>query len=234
MHAGVRCHPARGFTLVELLIALAIVSLIALMLFSGLRLGARAWEGVDAVSERVSAMRGTRDFLLSSLSQARYVSLKQEERIVSSFTGLADRLELAAPLSEHVGMPGLYLLRFERVPNGESESLILTRWLVHPEVLEGGGDIPPWTSLDASSEYFSRATPVDLDLASGAFGQTLMIDHLDVFAITYFGLLDGDTEPDWHEEWVGQSGLPNLVRIELGTTAQSWPDLIVALPGRSF
>ncbi len=46
---GIPCHPqfrrlsaARGFTLVELLIALAIVYLIMVLLFDGLRVGTRS------------------------------------------------------------------------------------------------------------------------------------------------------------------------------------------------
>ncbi|NEX17237.1 MAG: general secretion pathway protein GspJ, partial [Halochromatium sp.] len=36
----------RGFTLVELLIALSLIGIITLLLFSGLRLGSRSWEAV--------------------------------------------------------------------------------------------------------------------------------------------------------------------------------------------
>ena len=46
-----------GFTLIELIIALALIALITLLLFSGLRLGARAWDGVDALSERHAELR---------------------------------------------------------------------------------------------------------------------------------------------------------------------------------
>jgi general secretion pathway protein J len=225
---------ARGFTLVELLIALAMVSLITLMLFSGLRLGSRAWEGVDAVSERISEVRVARDFLMTTFSQTRSTNLTIDGQMVSVFAGDQERLELAAPLSERVGVPGLYILRLGLEANGDDESLVLTRWLIHPEVLEGSGDIPAWEPLDSDSAVPQWAAIEDMDTAAGAFGRTLLLDRVADFEIAYFGTLDGEVDPDWHDEWLRQSTMPTLLRVRLGTPAQAWPDLIVSIPARLF
>jgi general secretion pathway protein J len=227
--ARFRAASEGGFTLVELLIALALVSLITLMLFSGLRLGSRAWEGVDAVSEQVSEVRVARDFLVSTLSQVRPTSLTLEAEMVAVFAGDGERLEFVAPLSEHVGVPGLYVLRIELVPTDQDQALILTRWLVHPEVLEGFEDIPAWEPLGEDSGLFLDAVARDTDAAAGAFGRTVLLDRVADFRIAYYGMADGDIEPDWHEEWLGQAGLPTLLQIRLATPAQSWPDLVVGL-----
>ena len=45
-------HTTRGFTLVELLVVLALVSLISLALAGSLRFGGRVWERVQPGSER--------------------------------------------------------------------------------------------------------------------------------------------------------------------------------------
>ena len=100
-----------GFTLVELLIAMTLVGLITLLLFSGLRLGTRAWEGVEAAADRTGALRVARNFLDRTLNQARVVSLTFDGEIISVFSGEAQALEFVAPLSEHVGIPGLYVVR---------------------------------------------------------------------------------------------------------------------------
>ncbi len=225
---------ARGFTLVELLIALAMVSLITLMLFSGLRLGSRAWEGVDAVSERISEVRVARDFLMTTLSQTRSTNLTIDGQLVSVFAGDHERLELAAPLSERVGVPGLYILRLGLEANGDDESLVLTRWLIHPEVLEGSGDIPAWEPLESDSAVPQWAAIEDMDTAAGAFGRTLLLDRVADFEIAYYGTLDGEVDPSWSDQWLGQSTMPRLLRVRLGTPAQAWPDLIVTIPARLF
>ncbi len=224
----------RGFTLVELLIALAIVSLITLMLFSGLSLGSRAWESVEAVSERVSEVRITRDFLMSTLSQARPTTVMVEAETLTVFAGDSERLEFAAPLSEQVGVPGLYILRLGLVALDDSEALVLTYWLIHPEVLEGSDDIPSWEPLEAESKLSLDEIPPNTDVAAGAFGRTLLLSPVAEFAIAYFGTADGETEPDWHEEWFGQSTLPSLLQIRLATPAQSWPDLMVSLAAAQY
>jgi general secretion pathway protein J len=225
-------EPGNGFTLIELLIALAIVSLITLMLFSGLQLGSRAWEGVDAISEQVSEVRVAQDFLLWMLTQARPTTLTLDGEVVSVFAGDSERLELAAPLSEHVGVPGLYVLRLGLAPIGDGQGLVLTHWLAHPEVLQGSNGIPPWEPLDEDSGLFveDEDWSRDTDAAAGAFGRTVLLEPVGELAIAYFGMADGDLEPDWHEEWLGQSTLPALLRIHLSTPAQTWPDLVVKLP----
>lgn len=224
----------RGFTLIELLIALALVSLITLMLFSGLRLGSRAWDGVDAVSERVSEVRLVRDFLMSTLSQSHGATLMLEAQLLVVFAGDRQRLEFSAPLAEQVGVPGLYILRLEVVPSERDQALVLTRWLMHPDVLEGLDTAPAWEPLTEETDLFSSSPTQDLDLAGGAYGQTILLDPVSDFEIAYFGLADGEAEPAWREEWLGQSSQPIAVRIRLATPAQAWPDLVVQLPTRLF
>jgi general secretion pathway protein J len=220
-----------GFTLIELLIALAMVGLITLLLFSALRMGSRAWDSVDLVAERIGALRLTRDFLQQALSQARNVSLFIDGAPVWVFAGDGERIEFAAPLAERVGVPGLYILRLTLEDDGDSNDLILTRWLIHPEVLEGMDKVPAWKPLMETAGPRTSSMPLDRDAAAGAYGRTRLLEGVEVFEIRYFGIPNGETEPDWYEEWVNQTTLPWLVRVRLMTKGQSWPDLIVALPG---
>lgn len=221
-----------GFTLVELLIALAMVGLITLLLFSALRIGARAWDAVDLVAERTGALRLARDFLQRTLSQARGTTLIFDGAQVSAFAGDAERLEFVAPLAERVGVPGVYILRLTLVGDGDERDLVLTRWLIHPEVLDGTDAIPAWEPLRDDRGSLPASTPLDSDAAAGAFGRTLLLEGVDAFQIAYFGTLDGETEPEWQEDWIDQGALPSLVRIRLTTVHQTWPDLMVALPAQ--
>jgi general secretion pathway protein J len=220
----------RGFTLIELVIALAIIGLISLLLFSGLRLGGRSWEAVETVGERLSGLRLTDGFLRRTLGQTRATTATYDGQIVQVFAGESERLEWVAPLSEHVGLSGLYILRLQLEGAGEARTLILTRWLLHPEILEGGDEVPPWEPMTEQDAAAPSDLRTDLDTADGAFGRALLLENVSRFELAYYGLADGDSEPDWHEEWLEQTRPPNLVRIRLETTAQSWPDLIVALP----
>jgi len=215
-----------GFTLVELLIALALVSLITLLLFSGLRLGTHAWEGVETIAERTAEPRIAINFLARVLTQARPARVSFDAQEVLVFGGDAENLELVAPLSEHVGIPGLYILKLSLAREG---MLVLTRWLLHPDVLEGSGDIPEWEPFDGS-DRISAAGPLDEDLAAGAYGSTLLLDGVEDLKIAYFGILEGEQDPDWYQDWMEQPRMPQAVRIHLSTNEQTWPDLLIRLP----
>lgn len=224
-------RPPAGFTLVELLIALVLIAVITLLMFSGLRLGSRAWEGVEDVTERVGDLRVARNFLERTLRQARPASVVYNGMAQPVFSGDTQSLELAAPLSEHVGIPGLYVLRLVLEPNGEHDRLVLVRWLLHPEVLSGGDDYPAWEPLLESSGVARDVGPLDRDLAAGAYGRTVLLPEVERFELGYFGVDEGETEPEWFEEWEGASRLPLRVRLLVTTPRQSWPAAVVELSG---
>lgn len=222
---------AGGFTLVELLIALAMVALIALLLFSGLRLGSRAWEGVDASAERTGAMRLANEFLARTLTQVRPATLVVDEEEVSVFAGDEERLEFVAPLSDHVGVPGVYILRLGLEGSGKRRDLVLTRWLMHPEILEGKDDVPAWEPIEEDSEMSLGSVPRDSDSAGGAFGRTLLLEDVDALAIGYYGIPAGelgaesDAQPDANQQGASARGLGGTATPGLGDGSDAdWYD----------
>lgn len=60
----------RGFTLVETLVALTVVSLLAAMLYQGLRLGQRAWSGLNARAAAIDDVGVAQRILRQALDQA--------------------------------------------------------------------------------------------------------------------------------------------------------------------
>jgi general secretion pathway protein J len=232
---GRRCLPGRralGFTLIELIIALALIALITLLLFSGLRLGARAWDGVDALAERHAELRSARTFLDQALRQSRDLTLLLEDQEHQVFVGNGDSLEFAAPLSEYVGVPGLYILRLGLDGRGENRRLVLTRWLLHPDVLLGDDSTPEWMPLDPGSPGISGAPAEDKDLAAGAFGQTVLLDGVEDFELAYFGVaeeIDGLTQVAGTDAGPGQpevpqdpNGVPGLENEPEGQWYDEW------------
>lgn len=223
-----------GFTLVELLIAFVLVALISLLLFSGLRVGIRAWEGVEAAAEINTELRLTRDFLRRILSQARPVTLLVEAEPYLVFAGDGRQLEFVAPLSEQVGIPGLYLLRLGLENTALGSTLLLRRWLLNPEVLAGGGEVPAWQPLGSGESFLGDME--DQDVAAGAYGISLLLEGIEEFEISYFGIPDGedlalnvDAQPEWQSIWQNPTTLPQAVRIHLTKAQRVWPDLIVEL-----
>ena len=98
----------RGFTLIELMIALSLIALMVSLLFGGIRLGNRTWERVDATTTRSSEMRQIWQFLESRFRQARVEYEITEEasgsaKLVARVQGksglVANRINLTDPLA---------------------------------------------------------------------------------------------------------------------------------------
>jgi general secretion pathway protein J len=209
---------------------MVLIAVILALMFSGLRLGSRAWEGVETVSERVNDLRVARNVIERTLRQAHPATVVFDGEEWPVFAGDAESVELVAPLSEHVGIPGLYIVRLVLEPAGDHARLVLVRWLLHPDVLEGGDDYPAWEPLMEATTIAADVGPLDRDLAAGAYGRTVLLPQVEQFELAYFGTAEGETEPEWVAEWLQQPRLPQQVRIAVSTPRQSWPAAVVELP----
>ena len=114
---------------------------------------------------------------------------------------------------------------------------MLTRWLLHPDVLNGTPEIPEWEPYDGRG-LTGDAGGEDRDVAGGAYGTTVLAEGVAELDIAYFGppegspvgLPPGEGEGDWQAEWLDRQDLPTAVRIRLTTAARDWPDLMIQLP----
>lgn len=90
----------KGFTLVELLVALSLTALISIALFGGMRFGMRAWETGSERIERTTRIELVQSLIRRELSQARLPS-KRPGAPTSAFTGEPDRVIFIAPSPGH-------------------------------------------------------------------------------------------------------------------------------------
>lgn len=215
-----------GFTLIELLIALSLISIMMVLLYGGLRLGSRTWEGVETTSEQSEGLRLARGFLRRTLLQARSAYWQVDKSSLFLFLGDRQQLEFVTPLSGFVGIGGLYLLRFSQIGQGQRRNLVVQRWLVHRDILNGNGaGVPQWRPLEHSDTL-----KVPDDAALGLYGTNLLLPNVGQLTFSYFGPLPDGRGTEWQQDWQGRSRLPQLVKISLGKDA-GWPDLIVPLAG---
>ncbi len=214
-----------GFTLLEMLIALTLISLIMVMLFGGLRLASRTWEGVESKAQGTEAQRLARGFLRRSLLQSRQVLWKFERQKLAFFFGDDEQLEFVTPLAGHVGFGGMYLLRLAVLEREEGRrDLVMQRWLLNPRVLDGeAADVPQWEPLQRPGFI-----EVPFDGPMGVYGSSLLLEDVQGIELSYFGRFEGQKEAQWRDDWKWQTLLPQLVRIRL-LGMEDWPDLIVPL-----
>ncbi len=213
----------RGFTLMELLIALTLLSLILSVLYGGLRLGAKTWDAVDDRVTQTEEQRLVRGFLRRALLQTKSVEWEFPPHRYVMFFGDSRQLDFVSPLSGYVGLGGLYVMRLALVPHEDGKALIMQRWLLHPDVLEGQGDVPEWRPLESPGHL-----RIPYDHPSGVYGVSLLMESVDEMEFRYFGRKQRAKEWQWHTEWKEVPGLPDSIGLRIGPK-DDWPELIVSL-----
>lgn len=113
-----------GFTLLELVVAITLMGLVLVVLYSGLRLGMNGWDSGEQRAEATNRLRLVQEFLRRQLAQSMtvYQTGDEQERVVV-FAGQADTIEFVAPMLAQLGQGGLYRVRVEA-----SDGRLWIRW----------------------------------------------------------------------------------------------------------
>ena len=203
---GERAIAARGFTLVELVIALSILGMLSLLLVNGLRLATRTW---DAVAQRTTeAHQGH----LSLIFLQRQIELAQPLRLSRdasakqiTFVGQQHALRFVAPLPGHLGAGGMYWFALSLVDSSAGKRLVLAYWLFQRE---------DW-------ERFGAAVPE----------QAVLMEDLKNLQFEYLDPATSDAPARWTSDWAPQDRLPRLIRVQITQGSGSgspWHEFLVA------
>lgn len=202
---------AGGFTLIEALVALALLALLAAVLQGALRDGARVWRAVEARSEAVETVAQVQGFLRARLAAA--AARPGEAGWPAGFEGTSQALSFSAPWPDAPPAGGLY--RF-RVSLGAGRG--------------GAAEL----RLDWAAEGPSRGGDV-----AGLAGGRALLEGVGAVRLRYFGAPDPRggpaVPPGWSDAWEPQEGAPRLVAIEISFAdgRRVWPTLIAAVAGAS-
>ncbi|MFN3985320.1 MAG: prepilin-type N-terminal cleavage/methylation domain-containing protein [Rhodocyclaceae bacterium] len=208
----------RGFTLVEVVVALTIVSLIMLGLVSAMRTMGQAASAVQAVSDRSSDMQLIHAFLGRMLAGTQDLGEAPADGALdtppdeaadeasqssqSYFEGRRERLRWVGVFPARHGLPGMHYFELAR-QSREGAAILNLRYLPY-----GGATAPPdW----------------------GRAAEHVLVGGVEAFSLAYQG---EDANGPWQEEWRrtdAQPGLPARVRIRLKVEGRYWPELVYAL-----
>ncbi|MCP5299162.1 MAG: prepilin-type N-terminal cleavage/methylation domain-containing protein [Chromatiaceae bacterium] len=190
----------RGFTLVEMLIALSVAALLITLCYGAIRVSQRSAYAMQEKVVESEVMRIGWQFINDALGRARAVSNPEERDDKTSFEGTATRVAFVADLPGYVGTGGLTRVVLDVEQDQGQRRLVLSHERFPPE----SDDAPP--------------SPV---------GSATLVDQLAAIEIAYFGKADDDEVAAWRDDWSGQGHLPNLVRIQVEPSGQPpWPVLI--------
>ncbi|RDI98696.1 general secretion pathway protein GspJ [Dyella solisilvae] len=193
-------HAAGGFTLLEVLGALALLALLLIGVYSGVRTATHAVRSGEAGIQRQDQVRSAQQFLRRELAQARAVPLSYDDKgNPVFFTGDAHTMRFVAPLPGYLGKLGPQLQELTLVSNGKGGQRLEARFALMPP--DGSAPRPlgePEVLVDGIRDgSFSYRAP-DTEQGRG----------------------------DWHDHWGDVRTMPRIVRIAMrldGTTG--WPQL---------
>ena len=198
-----------GFTLVELLVSMLLLGMLSVVLFGGLRFGARAWEAGSQSMERSNEVETAHAVLRRLLITARGATVfeRSPDSGPGVWTMLGERsaLSFVAPLPAHrgVGGPHGFGLGLER--QGEGEALVL-RWALHR----------PETAPDRAVEDGEA---------------TILLRDVARLRIDYYGPRGSGERDVWTDSWDDFTRMPRLVRVRVDFPEgdrRQWPELTIA------
>jgi len=198
----------RGFTLIEMMVALALVSLMSLAMFQAYRFSQRAMMQatlVDAASHDVGAAQRFLRRVLEQVYPFEPGAGGAPEGQPHGLTGEISRLEVTAPALAAEGSAGLY--RFDISVEGGEKGELTVRWAQDRNGLQ------------------------KLNEKNGQ--HEVLLTDVQSFSVNYLELVElgnGQFEPHWRDTWLDRLP-PALVRIKITFAPgdrRRWPELIVA------
>ncbi|BBP78729.1 general secretion pathway protein GspJ [Pseudomonas sp. Ost2] len=192
---------SRGFTLLEVLIALSLLGLLMVLIASALTASNRTQDFGERYSSRLDEIRSAQFFLRSSVQQA-YPAVFQRDAQNNDrvFEGEHEQMRFVAPLPPRLA-GGLPLQVFSAVENRRgSRDLQVAFFQIDQQGLH------PWGEP-----------------------QVLLRD-LDHWQLSYRGLDDNGSSTDWLPRWPWPERLPLALRIDLQAAGPiAWPPLVVVI-----
>ncbi len=200
--ASVR-HGVRGFTLLELLAAMALLALLMLGVWSGIRTATQTADRGRAKVDRLDQVRGAEQFLRRNFAQVSPMPWARNDggqAIV--FTGGPHTMRFVAPLPGFLGRMGPQLQKLALVPDGHAQ------WNLEASFAQ----LPP----DGSK-------PVTIGKPQ------ILLTGIKQGRFIYRGYDLRRQDLGWRSSWSRPTQLPSLVQIRLQLAHGRWPTLTAPL-----
>ena len=195
---------ARAFTLIEVLIAMSLLSLMMLLLFGSLHIGAKSWQQGEENMAMTNEIAVVQQFFTIHLANAlpEWNDFDPEKERVFAFQGKKNALQFVGAFPASAERNGLQLFHIALKEEHQKKAVTVS--------------VSPFFPL-AENE-----TPLEDEVE--------LIANVKQFELAYYGLNDETGENQWQNEWLNKDQHPRLVKISLEREEGRWmPDIIVAL-----
>ena len=188
---------ARGMTLVEVIVAMAVLSLIVLVLGASLRGMAQSAQRVDERVDVIDEMRVAAAFLREVFGRvAELRPAPQGQR--PPFTATPQEVVWIAVMPARFGAAGRHYFRLALEPAADGTPALVLRYA-------------PWLGETTAPDWAQA-------------GARVLVHHVERLQLSYGG--DG-MRAGWLPAWTDGERLPPRLRLDLTTASLAWPPLVV-------
>ena len=184
-------HLPAGFSLLELLVALVILSMLMMLLAGQLSFGARVWERVDGPGRAASHWAFVRSYLATSFEHIYPAMTKAQIETPAhvDFRGTSSEMEYLAPPPGAEGIAPFLRVGLALTSDGRKLHLVLSNDLI----------------VDDPGQVVEERDLLE-DIEGGKF--------------SYYGALPQSAGKAWQEKWVDRVTLPELIRFRVAFAGQ--------------
>lgn len=210
-----------GFTLIEMIVALVVSSMLAVVVVSGLHLAIRSWEAVSDNIHQGNDTYVSMHALRRVLSSLRPEKVRDENGIaVAAFYGREDQVLFIAPMEQLGSLDDLYWVMIStREAESGDRSLILNLLPFNQKTNFDDED-------NAAFQNIAWEEKIDeiLELES-----EIIVGNQEFTGITFdYMRIDNNGDPVWEEEWLDDAQLPRSIRVQLEFGPDDeWPNLYI-------
>jgi general secretion pathway protein J len=180
-----------GFTLLELLLAVSLLSLITGSILGGLHIGRRAWE-TSRASESLDEVESALRAVSTLLSRAYPAPIAAQDASTGQilFEGRPNSCRFIMLSEGNAQWGGLLVAEIAMEPNGPAANLAV------------------WTAIfrDVESALAGRET----------MARTAVLKDLASFQLSYFGVVEPGKPPVWTDAWERRIAPPRLIGVKIG------------------
>lgn len=193
----------KGFTLIEVLIAMTLLGIMIVLLFTSLKICADSWEKGESKITDVNEVAVVYNFFQRHLSAATplWNDFSGEDKTFS-FQGKVRSLQFLSAFPASAGRSGLQLFSLQLQEEDNEQLVIVT--------------ITPFFPVTEGKEWHKE--------------EVSLIKHVSDFKLAYFGSDDNGNEGVWLNEWLSRDVQPRLVKINIELENKIfWPEMIIEL-----